>query len=135
MQVLEARWDTDKPPRPRCNGLGQAGALEIGAYQRPGKGTGRRFWTPECNGALKARGLWRPDDKRRGLCGRGHWRWLKGFETGRQLTKKDLRGGEKELEVARGHPKKRALWECDRIVGEGWKTFGWERRGSLEAGS
>lgn len=38
VQVLEARSGTDKPPLPRCDGLGRARALRIGADWRPGKG-------------------------------------------------------------------------------------------------
>lgn len=37
VQVLETRWDTDKPPLLRCDGLGRARALGIGADRRPGK--------------------------------------------------------------------------------------------------
>lgn len=37
VQVLQARWDTDKPPLQRCDGLGRARALGIGADQRPAK--------------------------------------------------------------------------------------------------
>lgn len=37
VQVLQARWDTDKPPLLRCDGLGRARALGIGADQRPAK--------------------------------------------------------------------------------------------------
>lgn len=44
-----------------------------------------------------------------GCAGGRHWRWLEGFETGRQEIREDLRDGQKELEVGRGHPKRRTL--------------------------
>lgn len=71
-----------------------------------------------CIGGLGARGRWISGAKGRGLC---EWEILEmigAFETGRQLARQGLGSRKKELEVGRGRPKRRALWECGRSVGE-----------------
>ena len=76
-----------------------------------------------CTGVIEARGAF--EDQVPGeRTVRRHSRWLEGFETGRQLTRQDLRSGEKELEVGRGRPKRRAFRECVRRAREEWETLG-----------
>lgn len=122
MLVPETWSRTDKPPQPRCDGLGRARALGIGADPRPGRGEpggdcGRRSAPgvsgPGSIGDQVPRGA--------GCAGGRHWR-RRGVETGRQLSGLIW-------EVGRGRPERRAPWGCGRIAGEEWETLGRDRRG------
>ena len=80
VQVLQARCGTDRPPLLRCDGLGRARALGIGADQRPAKGaTGGGSGRVCVLGLSRLGGLLKTRCQGRGLCGdiRGGWRVLK----------------------------------------------------------
>ena len=56
VQVLQARWDTDKPPLLQCDGLGRARALGIGVDSKAGEGGNWGwFWARVCTGVIDLR--------------------------------------------------------------------------------